>query len=233
MLLPDGRTSFNALQNVHDGKSPGVLTYFVFDLPYLDGWDLTRATLEERKKVLEGLLAGAPPPLRYSEHVVGSGPEFFREACRLKLEGIVSKRRDAPYTSGRARTWLKLKCQQEQELVIGGFTEPHGSRKGFGALLVGYYDDGALCYAGKVGTGYDEEPLVGLRARLDRMARRTSALADEVKGKDVIWVRPELVGQFGFTEWTRTGKLRHPRFFGLRRDKDPAEVRRERPGKGS
>src|SRR6185369_10947752 len=116
------------------GKSEGVLTYFVFDLPYLDGFDLTRATLEERKKVLEGLLAGAPPPLRYSEHVVGSGQEFFREACRLRIEGIVSKRRDAPYTPGRARTWLKLKCQQEQELVIGGFTEPEGQRSGIGAL---------------------------------------------------------------------------------------------------
>jgi bifunctional non-homologous end joining protein LigD len=229
MVMPDGRTSFNALQNAHDGETEGVLTYFVFDLPYLDGFDLTRATLEERKKVLQGLLAGAPPPLRYSEHVVGSGPEFLREACRLKLEGIVSKRRDAPYTQGRARTWLKLKCQQEQELVVGGFTEPEGQRSGIGALLLGVYDDGKLRYAGKVGTGFSVKTAEDLRRRLDRLAQPANPFGEKVpEMRRARWVKPELIANVSFGEWTPDGRLRHPSFKSLRDDKAPREVVREK-----
>src|SRR6185436_18093117 len=132
MLLPDGTTSFNALQNARGNAAAGELTYFVFDVIYLDGWSLIAASLEDRKKVLQGLLSGSSAPLRYSEHVVGRGEEFFQQACGLKLEGIVSKKRDAPYSPGRMRTWLKVKCQQEQELVIGGFTDPEGQRSGLG-----------------------------------------------------------------------------------------------------
>jgi bifunctional non-homologous end joining protein LigD len=230
MVLPDGRTSFNALQNEHDNAAAGVLTYFVFDLPYLDGWDLTRAPLEERKKVLENLLAGAPRPLRFSEHVVGSGEKFLREACRLKLEGIVSKRRDAPYTPGRTRTWLKLKCQQEQELVIGGFTEPEGQRSGLGALLLGVFDDGRLRYAGKVGTGFSVKAAEDLRRRLDRLAQPTNPFGAKVPGMArARWVKPELVANVEFSEWTPDGRLRHPAFKGLREDKAPREVVREKP----
>jgi bifunctional non-homologous end joining protein LigD len=229
MVLPDGRTSFNALQNAHDGKTEGTLAYFVFDLPYLDGWDLTRTPLEERKKVLESLLAGVPPPLRYSEHVVGSGEEFFREACRLKLEGMVSKRRDAPYTPGRARTWLKLKCQQEQELVIGGFTEPEGQRSGIGALLLGVYDDGELRYAGKVGTGFTVKTAEDLRRRLDRLAQAANPFGAKVPDmRRARWVRPELVANVSFGEWTPDGRLRHPSFKSLRDDKAPRDVVREK-----
>ncbi len=230
MVLPDGRTSFNALQNAHDGAATGALTYFLFDLPYLDGWDLTAASLEDRKRVLEELLRGAARPLRYSEHVVGSGEEFFRQACRFRLEGIVSKKRDAPYTPGRARTWLKLKCQQEQELVLGGFTEPEGQRAGLGALLLGVYgDDGKLAYAGKVGTGFSVKTAEDLRRRLDRLAQKTSPFGTKVPDTArAHWVRPELVANVTFGEWTPDGRLRHPSFKSLREDKAAREVVREK-----
>ena len=230
MVLADGRTSFNALQNAHDKAAAGELAYFVFDVPYLDGWDLTAATLEERKKVLEGLLAGSTRPLRYSEHVVGSGDEFFQQACRYKLEGIVSKKRDAPYTPGRTRTWLKLKCQQEQELVIGGFTEPEGQRSGLGALLLGVYDDGKLRYAGKVGTGFSVKVAEDLRRKLDRLAQRTNPFGAKVPDMArAHWVKPELVANVTFGEWTPDGRLRHPSFKALREDKAASEVVREKP----
>jgi len=230
MVLPDGKTSFNALQNAHDGAAAGTLTYFVFDLPYLDGFDLTAAKLEDRKRVLEDLLRGAKRPLRYSEHVVGSGEEFFRQACRFQLEGIVSKRRDASYTPGRARTWLKIKCQQEQEMVIGGFTDPEGQRSGLGALLLGVYKDDKLAYAGKVGTGFSVKSADDLRRKLDRLAQKTSPFSGKVPGTArAHWVKPELVANVTFGEWTPDGRLRHPSFKSLREDKAPREVVREKP----
>jgi bifunctional non-homologous end joining protein LigD len=230
MLLPDGTTSFNALQNAHGNAAAGELTYFVFDVIYLDGWGLTAASLEERKKVLHDLLAGSSMPLRYSEHVVGSGEEFFRQACRLKLEGIVSKKRDAPYTPGRMRTWLKVKCQQEQELVIGGFTDPEGQRSGLGALLLGVYDDGKLRYAGKVGTGFSVKIAEDLRRKLDRLAQSTNPFGAKVpRMARAHWVKPELVANVSFGEWTPDGRLRHPSFKSLREDKAPREVVREKP----
>src|SRR6185295_9230635 len=206
MLLPDGTTSFNALQNVQGSAAAGELTYFVFDVIYLDGWDLTAASLEERKKVLHDLLAGSSKPLRYSEHVVGAGEEFFRQACRLKLEGIVSKKRDAPYNPGRMRTWLKVKCQQRQELVIGGFTDPEGQRSGLGALLLGVYDDGKLRYAGKVGTGFSVKTAEDLRRRLDRLAQPTNPFGEKVpEMRRARWVKPELIANVSFGEWTPDG----------------------------
>jgi bifunctional non-homologous end joining protein LigD len=230
ILLPDGTTSFNALQNAHGDAPAGELAYFVFDVIYLDGWSLTAASLEERKKVLHDLLAGSSTPLRYSEHVVGAGEEFFRQACRLKLEGIVSKKRDAPYTPGRMRTWLKVKCQQEQELVIGGFTDPEGQRSGLGALLLGVYDDGKLRYAGKVGAGFSVKLAQDLRRKLDRLARSTSPFGAKVpRMARAHWVKPELVANVSFGEWTPDGRLRHPSFKSLREDKAPREVVREKP----
>jgi bifunctional non-homologous end joining protein LigD len=230
MLLPDGTTSFNALQNAYGNAAAGELTYFVFDVIYLDGWDLTAASLEERKKVLHDLLAGSSRPLRYSEHVVGAGEEFFRQACRFKLEGIVSKKRDAPYTPGRMRTWLKVKCQQEQELVIGGFTDPEGQRSGLGALLLGIYDKGKLRYAGKVGTGFSVKVAQDLRRKLDRLAQSTNPFGAKVpRMARAHWVKPELVANVTFGEWTPDGRLRHPSFKSLREDKAPREVVREKP----
>jgi len=231
VLLPNGTTSFQALQNALTQRDQGELVYFAFDLLHLDGYDLTRAALEDRKAALAKLLAGAGRALRYSEHVVGSGDEFFRNACRLSLEGIVSKRRDARYEIGRSRSWLKVKCLRRQEVVIGGFTEPSGSRTGFGALLVGVYDaGGGLTYVGKVGTGFTEKLLKDLRRRLEALEQPSCPFQLRPKGVGAAhWVKPELVAEVAFTEWTSDGKMRHPSFQGLRADKPAREVVRERP----
>ena len=177
IVMPDGRTSFQALQGAFGGGGPRP-TYFVFDLLAADDADVAALPLEDRKRRLAALVAKAPRAaaavVRYSDHVIGGGPAFFRAACEIGLEGIVSKRRDAPYAPGRGTSWVKTKCVQRQELVIGGFTEPSGSRTGLGALLVGYYRDGALVYAGKVGTGFTAKTLAELEARLAR-ARSTTA----------------------------------------------------------
>jgi bifunctional non-homologous end joining protein LigD len=230
-ILPDGTTSFQALQNVFAGDEPAPVVYHVFDLPFAEGHDLTRVPLESRKDALRQLLRSAVDPLRYSDHVVGSGPEVYARACRLALEGIVSKRRDAPYEAARTRTWLKVKCARAQEVVIGGYTEPAGSRTDIGALLVGVHDGGgALRYAGKVGTGFTGATLQALRRRLATLAQARSPFSDRVPGAGrAHWVRPELVAEVAFTEWTEDGRLRHPSFKGLREDKAAAEVVRERP----
>jgi bifunctional non-homologous end joining protein LigD len=152
------------------------------------------------------------------------------EACRRGWEGVVAKRADGPYVGRRSPDWLKFKCINQQEMVVGGFTEPAGSRVGFGALLIGYHAGKDLVFAGKVGTGYDVDTLVDLRRQLDALRQDAPPFVG-VRGRQpgVHWVRPELVMQVAFTEWTEDGKLRHPRFLGLRRDKDPGEVVREVP----
>ncbi len=232
VVLPDGRTSFQALQNAF-GRPDANVVYYVFDLLAKDGEDLRGLPLEERKRRLAALVAGPRGVIRYSDHVVGGGARVFEHACRKGFEGIVSKRRDQPYLPGRGHAWLKIKCVQRQELVIGGFTEPERSRVGLGALLVGYHDAGRLVYAGKVGTGYTQKMLLELRARLDRLVQPTSPFEPEPPrawtGARRRWVRPELVAEVAFGEWTADGRLRHPSFQGLRLDKRPAEVVRERP----
>lgn len=229
-------TSFAKLQQrmqIRDperAKATGVgVFYYLFDILHLDGRALDALPLRARKSLLRASF-DFRDPIRFSAHRNEHGEAYYAEACEKGWEGIIAKRADAPYHHSRSTDWLKFKCAHGQELVIGGFTAPQGSRKGFGALLVGYYEDGALRYAGKVGTGYDDETLLSMRRRLDGLARKTSPFADEVREKDVTWVSPQLVGAFGFTEWTGDGKLRHPRFLGLRRDKPASEVRREAPG---
>jgi bifunctional non-homologous end joining protein LigD len=234
VVLPDGTTSFQALQNTMAGETGGAIVYFVFDLLHLDGYDLAASTLAARKQALQSLVppASAGGTLRYNAHVVGAGQAFFDEACRHRLEGIVSKRRDAPYAPGRGRTWLKVKCLREQEFVIGGFTEPDGGRPGVGALLLGVYDGERLVDVGRVGTGFTEATLRDLRRRLDAIAQKGSPFAHKVTGRAmgrVHWVRPELVAQVAFSEWTSDGKLRHPSFQGLREDKKAEDVVREAP----
>jgi bifunctional non-homologous end joining protein LigD len=234
MLLPNGTTSFQALQNALSTDRQGQLVYFAFDLLHLDGQDLTGATLEVRKNALETLIGtGRDGAIRYSTHVVGHGDEFFRQACRLSLEGVVSKRRDRPYEPGRGRSWLKVKCSQEQEFVVGGFTEPKGARTGLGALLLGVNgENGALAYAGKVGTGFTGTVATRLRARLGRIQISQSPFERRPPGAaEAHWVRPELVAEVEFTEWTEDGRLRHPSFKGIREDKAAADVVRERPAK--
>jgi ATP-dependent DNA ligase len=158
-----------------------------------------------------------------------AGEAYFREACRKGWEGIIAKRANSPYVHKRSMDWLKIKCENEQEFVIVGYTDPEGSRVGLGALLVGVYQDSELLYAGKVGTGFDTLTLKDLRKKLSAIERPTSALADSIRRKGIHWVEPKYVAQIGFTEWTSAGKLRHPRYLGLRSDKKPAEVVRETP----
>ena len=233
VLLPDGTCSFQALQNFGSSDARGQLAYMVFDLLYLDGRDLTGARLEDRKAALARLLASANDQaavLRYSDHVVGAGADFFAHACKLGLEGIVSKKRDAPYRGTRGPEWLKIKCLKQQEIVIGGYTEPEGSRIGIGALLGGVYESGRLVYAGKIGTGFDNRMLRDLQQRLSRLEQKTSPFASRPAGAArAHWVKPELVAQVSFSEWTSDGKLRHPAFQGLREDKPADTVVRERP----
>jgi len=231
-VLPDGRTSFQALQNL--GTGGAVLVYYAFDLLHLDGEDVARLPLEERKRKLARLIRSVRGKtlLRYSEHVVGGGEEFFAAACKRGLEGIVSKRRDRPYDPGRHGDWVKTKCWLRQEVVIGGFTEPAGSRAGLGALLVGVYDsEDRLVFAGKVGTGFSQRAATELRAKLERLVRTASPFATpprEARRWSAHWVRPSLVAEVAFSEWTNEGRMRHPSFQGLRGDKPPHEVIRER-----
>ncbi|AMY08266.1 putative ATP-dependent DNA ligase YkoU [Luteitalea pratensis] len=226
--LPDGRTSFQGLQNT--GRRKGALTCFLFDIHWLDGEDLTSLPLEERKARLEPLLARRrKSPFRYSTHVIGDGTRVHAEACRARMEGIISKRRDAPVTPGRSRAWVKVKCVGRQEFVIGGFTDPQGAREGLGALLIGHHEDGRLVWAGKVGTGFTTRSARELRTRLDQLVQETSPFTPPPRGAaGAHWVRPELVAEVAFTEWTEGGKIRHPSFQGLREDKPAKSVVRER-----
>jgi bifunctional non-homologous end joining protein LigD len=211
------------------GQHPVPVFFYIFDLLWVDGHDVRALPLRTRKRLLRTALH-FEDPLRWTAHRNRDGEAMFAEACRRGWEGVIGKRADSPYRSTRSRDWLKLKCEAGQELVIGGFTAPRGSRTDFGALLVGYYSDGELRYAGKVGTGFDHATLGSLGRRMRSLARDTSPFADaaSIRERDVTWIKPELVGQFGFTEWTTAGRLRHPRFQGLRDDKAAGEVVRER-----
>ena len=204
----------------------GERAYFVFDALALAGEDLRKLPLSERKQRLGAL--GLRAPLQASRPLAGNGRVLFERACRDGWEGLIAKRADSRYVGRRSRDWLKVKCVREQELVIGGFTEPQGSRTGFGALLLGHYREGALIYAGKVGTGFDRTLLGELTPRLQALRQDVSPFAQgDPPRLRVTWVRPELVAQVAFSEWTEDGRLRHPRFLGLRDDKAAAQVVRE------
>jgi len=226
--LSSGVTSFAALQtDLSEGKT-AHLAFFAFDLLYLNGWDLTRCRLIDRKTLLASLLpARLKRTVRYSEHQIGQGPEFFAAAAAIPLEGVVSKRADGPYQPGRGSAWLKIKALGREELIVVGYTDPEKSRIGFGALLVGYYDPaGVLTYAGKVGTGYSDKLLTTLRAALDALGQDapTVTLPKGISRTGVHWVRPEIVVETEFTEWTSAGVLGHPSFLGIRDDKPAREV---------
>ena len=219
------QTSFARLQQ--RGERPTPVFFYVFDILHLAGRDTTALPLRERKALLRHTVR-FEGPLRLTTHRNRDGEALFREACQKGWEGVIAKRADAAYTHGRSRDWLKFKCSAEQELVIGGFTAPRGSRTELGALLLGYHEDGRLRYAGKVGTGFTRARLRDLAALLDPLRQERSPFADEVRERSVSWVQPRLVAQVGFSEWTRDGRLRHPRFLGLREDKSAEEVVRER-----
>ncbi len=202
--------------------------------------DLRPRPIEERKERLRQLIGDGPPGvIRFSDHIVGSGAAFFASACKLGLEGMVSKKLGAPYRPGRNSDWLKSKCLLRQEFVVGGFTEPERSREGVGALLLGYYEASELRWAGKVGTGqgWTAGYLRDLRKRLDVLAAPadpfTPPVSDPGIRRAARWVRPELVVEVAFSEWTNDGHVRHPSVQGLRADKAAADVGRERPTPGS
>jgi bifunctional non-homologous end joining protein LigD len=231
----DGRqTSFSRLQQRLGITKPSPalveafpVVYCVFDLLEAGGKDLTGRPLVERRARLERAIRPTSG-LQISEAWHDESERRYAEACRDGWEGLIAKRADAPYAHGRSRDWLKLKCVLEQEFVIGGYTDPGGRRTDFGAVLVGYYEGGLLRYAGKVGTGYSAERLTELGARLRKLETSESPFVDAKPiPRGTHWTRPKLVAQIGFAEWTADGRLRQPRFLGLRDDKLPAEVVRE------
>jgi bifunctional non-homologous end joining protein LigD len=221
------QTSFAKLSR--RGIEPVPVFFYIFDVTWLEGCDVRDLPLRTRKRLLRDQLKFDDKALRFSTHRNRDGEKLFAEACRKGWEGLIAKRADSRYTPKRSRDWLKLKCEQGQELVVGGYTAPKGSRTDFGALLLGYYDDGALRYAGKVGTGFDEATLASLGERLRalRLDAPPFAHPEEIRERTAVWVRPELVAEVGFSEWTSAGRLRHPRFLGLRDDKPAREVVRE------
>jgi bifunctional non-homologous end joining protein LigD len=232
----DGTSDFQALQNLLQGERSGRLLYYLFDLPYCEGYDLTRTPLLARRRLLNQVLERAGhdrSPLRYSEHIQGKGPQAFLQACRMAVEGLISKHAESPYLHRRSSHWLKVRCIKRQEFVIGGFTEPGGSRHGFGALLLGYHDrDGHLRYAGRVGTGFTEARLRELLPQLRALETGKRPFVRVPRGESlrgIHWIRPKLVAEVEFTEWTSEGILRHPSFQGLREDKAPHEVTHEQP----
>jgi bifunctional non-homologous end joining protein LigD len=229
-----GRASFAALQERLDrfgrtAPQKRPVTFIVFDLLYGNGRDLRGEPLETRKAILESLLTGKGPVM-FSKHVVGEGKRLYELAEASGLEGIVGKRRASAYQTRRSRDWVKLKALQRQEFAIGGWTEARGSRKHFGALLIGVYDGDDFVYAGSVGTGFDAKKLAAIAAQLQPLERKTSAFAKPPKtDTKAHWVAPSLVAEVSFAEWTRDGLLRHPVFLALRSDKDAREIVRERP----
>ena len=226
-----GRSSFQALQSALKSPKRSELVFFAFDLLRLNGRDLIEEPLLERKKLLKKLIASArTDSLRYSEHWGGDGKGVLKASCGLQLEGIISKRVDLPYESGRGAGWIKSKCTHGQEFVVGGYTLPKGSRTGFGALLLGVNEKGKLRYVGRVGTGFDTKLLLDIKAKLKTLEISDSPFdLASPKGREIRWVKPKLVANVEFTEWTEDGVLRHPTFQGLRQDKAPKDVVVEKP----
>jgi len=228
-----GLTSFQRLQSRMQVDNPNQallqttpVYYYIFDLLYLDGYDTTHLELRYRKELLQRAIA-FNSPLHFTDHIEKEGETYFRKACEKGWEGIIAKKADSIYVSRRSKDWLKFKCINRQEFVIGGYTDPQGQRTGFGALLVGYYQGDQLIYAGKVGTGYNEMSLTQLHKELINIERDSSPFSDAVKEKGIHWVAPKLVCEVTFTEWTDAGMLRHPSFLGLRNDKSAKSVTKE------
>jgi len=227
VLGEHGASDFGALQNAFDAGGASI-RYFVFDLPYWDGHDLRQVPLGERRALLGSLLAETDGVVRFSEDFESDASDILRNACRLHLEGVIGKRVGSAYVAGRTRDWIKLKCTLRQEFVIGGFTEPQGSRTGLGALLLGIHDErGRLRYAGNVGTGFDVKTLGALRKQLTAIEATQTPFVDKPRAGRATWVEPKLVAEISFSEWTRDGKVRHAVFHGLRSDKPPTAIARE------
>lgn len=234
VLDADGKSSFQAIQRaLGEGGNPRAIQAFVFDILQLDGADFTRKPLTERKAALEKLLAKSRQDkfLHYSDHIAGQGAEMLANSCAMGLEGVVSKRTDSPYSSGRQKSWLKSKCIKRQEFVIIGYTAAKSGPRAIGALHVGYNNRGEMKYAGKVGTGFGMKTAQDLFDRLSRLKVEGPAVKGLPRGlvRKALWVKPALLCEVAFTEWTEDGHIRHPSFQGLREDKQPREVLMEKP----
>lgn len=234
-LDKNGRSDFQELQNLMKRKRDDRLVYYLFDAPHVEGYDLTGTSLEKRKEVLAEVVLSTYSKndglVRYSDHIVGQGKDVLAHACRHAMEGVISKLAESKYRQARSSSWLKTKCLKRQEFVIVGFTKPSGSRIGFGALLLGYYEKDKLQYAGRVGTGFSNDTLRQLHGELKGLERKTPPVENPPTGAEargVTWVTPQLVGEVEFTEWTDDGMLRHPAFQGLREDKPPEQITREK-----
>lgn len=231
-LDASGRTRFEALQGVMRDRTGAELVYFVFDVLWLDGEDLRGRPLSERRERLAHVVPQTDRGIvRRSESATGDGRAFLDAVRDLGLEGLIAKRVDLPYHAGRSTEWAKVKVEKSEELLVVGFTAPKRSRQRFGALLLGVRDDerGGVRFAGKVGTGFDTRTLEELHERMLPLRSDRPTVIDPPRAKNATWVRPELVAEIRYTEWTADGKLRHPTFLGLREDKAAREVRRERP----
>lgn len=232
VLDEQGRSDFQRLQRAFDERRIGELVFVVFDLPFANGHDLTQVPLRERRALLQRLLPKRlAPRVRFSEAIGGTPEQLLEAACRLLLEGLIAKRADAPYVQGRTRSWLKLKCQPRQEFVVVGFTEPKGSRRGVGALLLAVHDaNGTLRYAGRTGSGFDQAQLLSLRRSLDAIGLEQPPLADPPRTSEAVhWVQPKLVAEVAFAQWTADGLLRQAVFKGLREDKPARKISTETP----
>ena len=231
VLNDKGIPSFQALQNAFDRTHTENIVYYVFDIPYFQGYDLRGVPLSERRALLADVLKKPSPLVRYSEAFEAPHQDVVASACRLGLEGVIGKRKTSRYAARRSPDWIKLKCTQRQEFVIGGFTEPQGSRVGIGSLLLGVHDaDGKLRYSGNVGTGFDSKTLSDLRSKLEALVQDTNPFADKTGiDKKAHWVKPVLLAEVSFGEWTDTGRIRHSVFHGLRTDKKAAAIIREQP----
>jgi bifunctional non-homologous end joining protein LigD len=235
VVEPDGRTSFQALQNAFQSHGKARFLFYCFDLLYLNGIDIRESPIEDRKSLLRELIpSDTKALLKFSDHLVGDGEKLFAEAARLKLEGIISKKLGRPYTGGRSLDWLKVKCSLREEFVIGGFTKPGGERRYFGALAIGYYDrKGNLIYAGRVGTGFNDKTLSSLHTKFQTLIQKDSPFKNlsgkTGQAKGVTWLKPLLVAQVEFSNWTGDGQLRHPSFQGLREDKAAKGIVRDDP----
>ena len=231
VLNDKGIPSFQALQNAFDRIHTEKIVYYVFDIPYAQGYDLRGVALSERRALLADLLKKPAPLVRFSEAFEAPHQDVVASACRLGLEGVIGKRKTSRYVARRSPDWIKLKCTQRQEFVIGGYTDPQGSRIGIGSLLLGVYDrDGKLRYSGNVGTGFDSKTLSDLRSKLEALVQDTNPFADKTGiDKQAHWVKPVLLAEVSFGEWTDTGRIRHSVFHGLRTDKKAAAIIREEP----
>ncbi|MFW5832017.1 MAG: non-homologous end-joining DNA ligase [Prolixibacteraceae bacterium] len=226
-------TSFRKLQPRMHSKNPDrsvKVFFYVFDLLFLEGYDLSKLDLRSRKSLLKEALIYDSDILRFTPHRNTKGKEFLKEACKNGWEGLIAKDAGSNYIHSRSKSWLKFKCEKRQELIICGYTAPGGSRKYFGALIIGYYDDGKLKNAGKVGTGYDDKTLELVYGKMKPLEQDNPPFDNKKTGyKNATWLKPKLVGEFRFSEWTADNKLRHPSFLGLREDKKAKEVTKEEP----